>query len=214
MFAGSLLIPPPQLAGDTQKKHRLFEKKKKKMEAKRSYTKAALAFSIASLLIGVFAVLDACLSPVTWQHCHGDRGLSNHLCNDPYSPEGRRRDGGAEGGGGSNESRASKSRGREGGGGSSRAEQQDPDRNKKKTDFLSTGSRERSFYVLYNEHNSLKKLQRKCDSGADNGCRINAGGEKGRCGQQREIEKGQERDKDSKRADVQWSSHPTVWSWG
>lgn len=69
------------------------------MEAKRSYTKAELAFSIASLLIGVFAVLDACLSPVTWQHCHGDGGLSNHLCNDPYSPEGRRRDGGAGGGG-------------------------------------------------------------------------------------------------------------------
>lgn len=67
------------------------------MEAKRSYTKAALAFSIPSLLIGVFALLDACLLPVTWQHCHGDRGLSNHLCNDPYSPEGRRRDAGAEG---------------------------------------------------------------------------------------------------------------------
>ena len=75
-------------------KQRLFEKK---MEAKRSYTKAALAFSIPSLLIGVFALLDACLLPVTWQHCHGDRGLSNHLCNDPYSPEGRRRDAGAEG---------------------------------------------------------------------------------------------------------------------
>lgn len=108
------------------------------MEAKWSYTKAALAFSITSLLIGVFAVLDACLSPVTWRHCHGDRGLSNHLCNDPYSPEGRRRDGGAEGGGGWNESRASKSRGREGGGergrkGRGAAEQssRDPDRNKK-----------------------------------------------------------------------------------
>lgn len=114
------------------------------MEAKRSCTKAALAFSIASLLIGVFAGLDACLSPVTWQHCHGDRGLSNHLCNDPYSPEGRRRDGGAEGGGGWNESTASKAEegGREGGReGSSRAKQQGP-RQKQE------GKRKQIFFLL------------------------------------------------------------------
>ena len=110
------------------------------MVAKRSHTKAVLAFSIASLLIGVFAVLDACLLPVTWQYCHDDRGLSNHLCNDPYSPEGRRRDGGAEGeeagmkaepamqrkGG-----RRGKREGRRGDGGETEQSSRDPDRNKK-----------------------------------------------------------------------------------
>lgn len=98
----------------------------------------------------------ACLSPVTRQHCHGDRGLSNHLCNDPYSPEGRRRDGGG-GAGGWNESRASKSRGREGGrrrmkrrrrrGGEQQSKAAGTQTGKK-TDFLSTGSRERTFYVF------------------------------------------------------------------
>lgn len=137
-------------------KQRLFEKK---MEAKRSYTKAVLAFSIASLLIGVFAVLDACLLPITWQHCHGDRGLSNHLCNDPYSPEGRRRDAGAEGEEVGMKAEPAKQRkgGRrgkregasEGGGmgGGDRAEQQGPrqKQKEKKTDFLSPSSRERTF---------------------------------------------------------------------
>lgn len=34
------------------------------------------------------------------QHCHGDWGLSNHLCNDPYSPEDRWRAGRVGRGGG------------------------------------------------------------------------------------------------------------------
>lgn len=135
------------------------------MEAKRSYTKAVLAFSIASLLIGVFAVLDACLSPVTWQHCHGDRGLSNHLCNDPYSPEGRWRDGGAEGGGGWNESGASKAEegreeAKEGGRGAAEQSSRDPDRNKKEKEnrfSFSWQQGKNHFMFLYNEQNSFKK---------------------------------------------------------
>lgn len=163
MFAGFLsvpllpsLIPSTPVSWRHTEKHRLFEEK---IEAKRSYTKAALAFSIASLLIGVFAVLDACLSPVTWQHCHGDRGLSNHLCNDPYSPEGRRRDGGAEGGGGWNESRASKAEeGREGGEQQSKAAgTQTETKRKKKTYFLSTGSRERNSLCFHITNTTLSK---------------------------------------------------------
>lgn len=136
------------------------------MEAKWSHTKAVLAFSIASLLIGVFAALNACLSPVTWQHCHGDRGLSNHLCNDPYSPEGRRRDGGAEGGGGWNESRASKAEegGREEGEQRSKAAgTQTETKRKKKTDFLSAGSRERTSLCF---HITKRTLSERSDGRA------------------------------------------------
>lgn len=69
MFAGFLsisllpsLIPSTPVSWRHTEKQRLF---RKKMEEKQSCTKAVLAFSITSLLITIFAALDACLSPVT-----------------------------------------------------------------------------------------------------------------------------------------------------
>lgn len=145
------------------------------MKAKQSYTKAELAFSIASLLIGVFAVLDACLTPVTWQHCHGDRGLSNHLCNDPYSPEGRWRDGGAEGGRRREEAGMKAEPAKQRKGGWSRAAgTQTETKRKRKQIFFSTGSRERTILCfLYNEQKSLKK---KARGEVSEKCMIMAGG--------------------------------------
>ncbi|MEQ2280382.1 hypothetical protein AMECASPLE_019223 [Ameca splendens] len=125
------------------------------MEAKRSHTKAALAFSTASSLIGVFAVLDACLSPVTRQHCHGDQGLSNHLCNDPYSLEGRR-------GGGWNENRAGTGREEEEEveeeeEGSSSAKQQGPRQRKRKQIFFLEAAEKEAFLILYNKQEEKLK---------------------------------------------------------
>ena len=162
------------------------------MVAKRSHTKAVLAFSIASLLIGVFAVLDACLLPVTWQYCHDDRGLSNHLCNDPYSPEGRRRDGGAEGEEAGMKAEPAKQRkggrrgkreGRRGDGGGDRAEQQGPRQKqkgkRKQIFFLLAAGKEPSFItnrtLFRKKGQGERKFKKRWNSVPDNGGRINVG---------------------------------------
>lgn len=123
------LHPPPALKHTEG--HKLFERNRGEAELH----KGGARF-LHRPLTNRLLCCAPCRSPVTWQHRHGNGGLSNHLCNDPYSPEGRQRTGGAEGGGGRNESRASKSREREGGGEDEggrrggREKQQDPDRKK------------------------------------------------------------------------------------
>lgn len=147
------------------------------MLEKQNYIKAAFALSIASLLIRIFAVPGACLSPVIQQHCHGDQGLSNHLCNDPYSPEGRRRDGGAEGGGVLNEAEPAKA----GEGGKAGEQQSKAARQKKRKRkcifHLLAEGKEPFLFVHNKQSSSLKKEElgersKNWDPVHDNGERL------------------------------------------